>query len=346
MLHPTRFYNRELIFNVFIFRADACLPMQKEFSSALTHAPPSLRSFTLTKVHKSCDDDLTRCAARIVSENPGLKNFTLRVTQGSWFSYNESGGRVRGLGVYDVATDVEDFHAEEGGLAFDGDVDSLPQWESPPPSPPSSSSSPSQSWGARRSIDALSSADTTAGYHNSASIATSSTIPIPTAMVVHEWCQKSGLMGKELARHGVVKLTEKEMEMCRAQMKDLVRRKRAAVSLMMSRSFSMSSAVVSRRSSSASSMAPWHVQGGYAFAVGRKNGPLVPLRQGRGHKHSSSMSSVGRAANGMVDYGFGGCASGYGSVSWADQYRSIRMKDDHFSRSRKPALTEEGYVVF
>ncbi len=268
------------------------------------------------------------------------------MTQGSWFSYNESGGRVRGLGVYDIATDVEDFNAEEV-LAFDGDFVSLPQWESPPPSPHSLSSrenaSPTWAWGARRSIGAP---DTMAGYgtvdsigaqlYNSASVA-ASTLPIPTAMVVHEWGQKSGLMGKELARHFVYKLTEKEVEMCRSQMRDLVRKKRAAVSLI-SRSFSMSSQTspVSRRSSSASSMGPsWQVQDGYAFAYGRKNGPpavSVPgsklMRQGRGHKHSSSMPSVGRAANDREQaYGFGGYGwslgyNRYSSVSWADQYRS------------------------
>jgi hypothetical protein len=256
------------------------------------------------------------------------------------------------LGVYDIATDFEDFVAEEG-LAFDGD------WESPPPSPPSSSST--GAWGVRRSIDALSSADTTAGYRTADSIGTqlyhsasiaASTIPIPTAMVVHEWGQKSGLMGKELARHVVYKLTEKEVEMCRLQMKDLVRRRKQRVDSLISRSFSMSSEGVSRRSSSASSMGPWQVQG-YAFAYGRKNGLPGPgpglnfMRQGRGHRHSSSMSEVGRAANGMEQaYGFGGCGSGvayrYGSVSWADQYRS-RMVG---SSSRKAALMEEDYVIF
>lgn len=350
--------------------------MQKEFSSALTHAPPSLTSFTLTKVYKSYDEELTRSAARIVSENPGLKNFTLRTTQGSWFSYNESGGRVRGLGVYEVATGFEDCNAENG-LSFEGDFVSISQLESPPSSPRSSSSRDSASpkrtrtRGSRRcSIDAPPSADTMAGYrasnlleaqkNNTAPVA--SAIPIPIAVIVHEWGQKSGLMGKELARHFVYKLTEKEVEICRSQMRSLVRKKQVVATI--SRSFSMASnspmTSMSRRSSSASSMGTWQMQG-YAYASGRKNGQVLSLstsraKQGRGHKHSSSMSSVVGAANGMDQaYGFAGYAPrslGYkysSSVTWADQYGGsvgVTLKDDiNRNKSSRKALAEE-FVIF
>jgi hypothetical protein len=72
---------------------------QREFSRVLQVAP-NLESFTLTKVHKSNEEDMTRSAGRIAVENPNLRNFTLRTTPDSWFS--AARGRVRQLGVYEL----------------------------------------------------------------------------------------------------------------------------------------------------------------------------------------------------------------------------------------------------
>jgi hypothetical protein len=243
--------------------------LQKEFSSALTHAPPSLLSFTLTKVHRSGDEDLTRCAARIVTENPGLKNFHLRMTHGSWFSAASSCGRIRTLGVYEVVSSP----AVEEGLATDEFGRKVTSYD--PSYEPLDSAPPTVPAFHRGSIivgHGLHLAD--GDIHQAMHILHL----LPTALIAHEWGQKGiSLTGKEFARHAVYRLTEKEVESSRVQMQDLVRRKRMAIDTM---SYSVGShggaiSSVSRRSSSASSAGSWPSQRYYGFAQW-KHGQLAP----------------------------------------------------------------------
>lgn len=172
------------------------------------------------------------------------------------------------------------------------------------------------------------------------------TSSLPTALIGHEWGQKGiSLTGKEFARHAVHRLTEKELESCRVQMQDLVRRKKLAIEV-------MSYSSVSRRSSSASSARSWPSQRYYGFAQW-KHRQLAPsgssfsnvgyrlemspsdtighgtLRRNR-HRHSSSMSSVPQGV-GTFGYNFQQFGSvGYNkhcSVTWADQHASSPMED-------------------
>lgn len=306
----------------------------KDFSSALTHAPPSLESFTLTKVHRSGDEDLTRCAARIITENPGLKNFTLRMTHGSWFSAASGYGRIKSLGAYEVVSSPpaeEDMTADEFGR--------LPECLDP-------ASQHVFHPGSTVGCAILHPADGEfhqAGYN----------LSIPTALIAHEWGQKGiSLTGKEFVRSVIYKLTEKELESCRVQMRDLVWRRMEVEAV----SYSVASGAISRRSSSASSVRSWPAQR-YGFAQ-LKQGQLAPsqlsfnnpgyrleqlsssgISPGRRnrHKHSSSMSAVPQASNqiGSFDYRFrplGSMRYKHYSITWADQHaRTARSpnKDSH-----------------
>lgn len=339
MLHATWFLNSESFIFTYpelkIIRRDFLfLPLQKEFSSALTHAPPSLLSFTLTKVHRSGDEDLTRCAARIVTENPGLKNFTLRMTHGSWFSAASSCGRIRTLGVYEIVSSP----AVEEGLStdeFGRRVASFDLWDSAPPTSFNCGS-------AMRGHGILQPADE--NTHQAPW-----TSSLPTALIAHEWGQKGiSLTGKEFARHAVYSLTEKEVDSCRVQMQDLVRRKRLAIEAMSYSASHGGVSSVSRRSSSASSVRSWPSQRYYGFAQWkhRQFAPSVGCRLeispsdtiGQGtlvrrnrHKHSSSMSSVPQGV-GTFGYNFQQFGSvGYNkhcSVTWADQHTSSSPDSD------------------
>lgn len=73
----------------------------REFSRAL-QAAPTLESFTLTKMYKSSDEDMTTSAIRILQENPTITQFTLQYTQDRWPT--QGGGRLRQMGVYHVNT--------------------------------------------------------------------------------------------------------------------------------------------------------------------------------------------------------------------------------------------------
>ncbi|KAJ6622768.1 hypothetical protein B0H10DRAFT_2012805 [Mycena sp. CBHHK59/15] len=70
-----------------------------EFSNALVDSP-QLRSFILTKVHASSDEDMTQSAAHIVRQNPALENFTLRYSQDSWLT--STGIRPKHVATYEV----------------------------------------------------------------------------------------------------------------------------------------------------------------------------------------------------------------------------------------------------
>ncbi|KAJ7768719.1 hypothetical protein DFH07DRAFT_915432 [Mycena maculata] len=74
-----------------------------EFSNAI-HAAPHLRSFVLTKVHASSDEDMTHSAAQIARQNPALDTFTLRYSQNSWL--NPTGIRPKHVGTYAVEHDA------------------------------------------------------------------------------------------------------------------------------------------------------------------------------------------------------------------------------------------------
>ncbi|KAF8909635.1 hypothetical protein CPB84DRAFT_1431427 [Gymnopilus junonius] len=71
----------------------------REFSSILQTAP-SLESFVLTKVYKSSEEDMTRSAVRLVTQNPNIRKFTLKTTHDLWFT--SGGGRVKQLGIYEA----------------------------------------------------------------------------------------------------------------------------------------------------------------------------------------------------------------------------------------------------
>ncbi|KAF8065290.1 hypothetical protein FPV67DRAFT_1671562 [Lyophyllum atratum] len=71
----------------------------KEFSAALRRAP-QLRSFSLTKMYKSSDEDMHHTAARIAHDNPNIQKFTLRYVQESWLTHHA--GRVQQFGEYEI----------------------------------------------------------------------------------------------------------------------------------------------------------------------------------------------------------------------------------------------------
>ncbi|KAJ7173095.1 hypothetical protein C8R43DRAFT_680726 [Mycena crocata] len=71
-----------------------------EFSTAVGGAP-HLRSFVLTKVHASSDDEMTSSAAQLVRQNPTLETFTLRYSQDSWLT--STGIRPKHVGTYEIA---------------------------------------------------------------------------------------------------------------------------------------------------------------------------------------------------------------------------------------------------
>ncbi|KAJ7507401.1 hypothetical protein B0H11DRAFT_2319439 [Mycena galericulata] len=74
-----------------------------EFSNAIQSAP-HLRSFILTKVHASSDEDMTHTAAQLARQNPALETFTLRFSQDSWL--NPAGIRPKHVGTYVVLRDA------------------------------------------------------------------------------------------------------------------------------------------------------------------------------------------------------------------------------------------------
>ncbi|KAG6872001.1 hypothetical protein C0995_014020 [Termitomyces sp. Mi166 len=71
----------------------------KDFSAALRRSP-RLRSFSLTKVYKSSDEDMGHTAVRIARDNPHIQHFSLRYTQESWLTH--SSGSVKQLGRYEI----------------------------------------------------------------------------------------------------------------------------------------------------------------------------------------------------------------------------------------------------
>lgn len=334
--------------------------IQKEFSSALTQAPPSLTSFNLTKLHKSGDEDLTRCAARIITDNPGLKKFTLKMTLGSWFSAGGSCGRVRAMGSYEVVADLETLDSggsligEERVQDFTADSFSLAT-----SSPPASPLSPLQEVAFTEGWHAPDSPDTAArvGFPSTFRLSNSfsSTVlssPTPTSIIAHEWGQKSlSLIGKEFARHFVYRLTEKEVEACRVQIRDMVKKRRLLeVSNALATANNAPDSPVSR-SPSASSAGSWQ---GYGFSYQRRHltsaslSNFGSLRRKKGHKHSSSLPSVMRTSGGFQHPYYNMPRSiGYrnNSVTWADRYgTSFGPRNDDLVRSvgRDPA---EGYIL-
>ncbi|KDR77173.1 hypothetical protein GALMADRAFT_225310 [Galerina marginata CBS 339.88] len=143
----------------------------REFSQVLRGAS-SLESFVLTKVHKSNEEDMTRCAARVVSENPNLRRFTLRTTHDSWFS--PGGGRVRQLGVYEALEAVDGRSVSSSPVTRGTRADNL------------DNSSYAEEFGVLSSRAEI-----------SPSASASST---EVALLAHEWGQRS-LMGKEHWKH-------------------------------------------------------------------------------------------------------------------------------------------------
>ncbi|GLB39953.1 hypothetical protein LshimejAT787_0704630 [Lyophyllum shimeji] len=92
-----------LHFEVFCFTRPAF--HVKEFSVALRRAAPQLRSFSLTKIYKSSDEDMSHSAARIAHDNRNIQNFTLRYAQESWLTHRS--GRVHQFGEYEVLPSVD-----------------------------------------------------------------------------------------------------------------------------------------------------------------------------------------------------------------------------------------------
>ena len=270
------------------------------------------------------------------------------MTHGSWFSAASGCGRIRSLGVYEVmpSSAVE----EEMDMNEFGWLDE-----------PLDSSS-------RRELSALHYGSSSGramlqpvdGEHQTGSSLWPSSIP--TALIAHEWGQKGiSLTGKELVRHVVYRLTAKELELCRVQIRGLVRRRLVfdAMSYSSGHTSGMISSV-SRRSSSASSVTSWAAQGyrptqrqlpssGSNFSsLGRRLEQISASGTGhpqgrRGHKHSSSMSSVPNVGNRTFDYHFqhfGNMRYKHHSVTWADQYarsgrRVVKDRDHHDGESLK-----------
>jgi hypothetical protein len=71
----------------------------KTFSDALLRSP-QLRSFSLTKIYKSNDEEMIQAANRIAHNNPNIQKFHLRYFQDSWFTHG--GGRAKQIGKYEV----------------------------------------------------------------------------------------------------------------------------------------------------------------------------------------------------------------------------------------------------
>ncbi|TFK29459.1 hypothetical protein FA15DRAFT_663995 [Coprinopsis marcescibilis] len=130
----------------------------RDFSRALRSAP-NLESFTLIKMYKSSDEDMTSSAVRILQENPHIEKFTLKYTQDRWPTM--SNGRLKQMGVYRSICDEfgypESVQGSEWKLKSFGTVSSRtfnhslaaklsfsPGWEAR--SPRSSFSSDSRSW--------------------------------------------------------------------------------------------------------------------------------------------------------------------------------------------------------
>ena len=178
--------------------------------------------------------------------------------------------------------------------------------------------------------------------------------PTPTSVIAHEWGQKSlSLIGKEFARHFVYRLTEKEVEACRVQIRDMVRKRRLLeISNALATTNNAPDSPVSR-SSSGSSAGSWQWQG-YGFSYQRSHltsaslSNFGSLRRKKGHKHSSSLSSVMRTSGGLQHPYYNVPRSmGYrdNSVTWADQYgTNFGPRSDDLVRSagRDPA---EGYIL-
>ncbi|KAG6830405.1 hypothetical protein H0H92_000901 [Tricholoma furcatifolium] len=80
------------------------LSLPKDFSAALRRSP-QLRSFALTKVYKSSDEDMGHTALRIARDNPHIQQFTLRYTQESWLTH--STGRVKHFGRYEKLSSLD-----------------------------------------------------------------------------------------------------------------------------------------------------------------------------------------------------------------------------------------------
>ncbi|KAJ6591251.1 hypothetical protein DFH09DRAFT_1420316 [Mycena vulgaris] len=74
-----------------------------EFSAALSNAP-HLRSFVLTKVHASNDEEMAPSAAHLARQNPTLDSFTLRYSQDSWLT--STGIRPKHVGTYEIVRDA------------------------------------------------------------------------------------------------------------------------------------------------------------------------------------------------------------------------------------------------
>jgi len=261
------------------------------------------------------------------------------MTHGSWFYAASSCGRIRSLGVYEVMP--------SSAVEEEMDMNEFGWLEEPLDS------------GSHREISSCSSTGGRAVLHpvDGDFHQTESDLwppSIPTALIAHEWGQKGiSLTGKELVRHIVHRLTAKELELCRVQIRGLVKRRRMVFDAMSSRTSGMISSV-SRRSSSASSVVSWAAQG-YGFtqrklptsgssftSLGRRLEQMSASGTGynqgrRGHKHSSSMSSVPHASNRAFDYRFqqfGSMRYKHHSVTWADQYartgrRAVKDSDHH-----------------
>ncbi|KAG5728119.1 hypothetical protein E4T56_gene19269 [Termitomyces sp. T112] len=71
----------------------------KDFSAALCRSP-RLRSFSLTKVYKPSDEDMSHTAVRIARDNPHIQQFSFRYTQDSWLTHDS--GSVKQFGQYGV----------------------------------------------------------------------------------------------------------------------------------------------------------------------------------------------------------------------------------------------------
>jgi len=156
-------------------------------------------------------------------------------------------------------------------------------------------------------------------------------------------------MGKEFARHFVYRLTEKEVEACRAQIRDMVRKKRLfEVSNALGNANNVPDSSVSR-SSSGSSTSSWQRQG-HGFAHDQRNltstslSNVGSLRRKKGHKHSSSMTSVMRTTGGLQHRYYhtpGSRSHRSNSITWADQFEvSCSPRSDNLVRraGRDPAV--------
>ena len=171
--------------------------IQKEFSSALTQAPPSLTFFNLTKVHKSGDEDVRRKS----------------------FSAGGSCGRVRAMGSCEVVADLETLDSGGSSIAEERVRDCMTDSFSLATSSPLTSPLSPLQVRFTEGLHAQDSPDTAARvgldgfpYTLRLSNSLSPTVlssPTPTSVIPHEWGQKSlNSIGKEFAQHFVYRLTE------------------------------------------------------------------------------------------------------------------------------------------